>query len=72
MAPPTRYTLRCNTASVKNQIFLILAVFSQTRVTSGGARLRGLAPGLHSSEEMPLRWRAVDDTASDSVRVTNY
>ena len=29
------------------------------RVTSGGAHLRGLAPGLHSSEE---RWRAVGDT----------
>ena len=32
------------------------------RVTSGGAHLRGLAPGLHSSEETSQRWRAVGDT----------
>ena len=32
------------------------------RVTSCGAHLRGLAPGLHSSEETSLRWRAVGDT----------
>ena len=32
------------------------------RVTSGEAHLRGLAPGLHSSEETSQRWRAVGDT----------
>ena len=35
------------------------------RVTSGGAHLRGLAPGLHSSEETSQRWRVVDDTVSN-------
>ena len=32
------------------------------RVTSYGAHLRGLAPGLHSSEEASQRWRVVGDT----------
>ena len=32
------------------------------RVTSGGAHLRGLAPGQHSSEETSQRWRVVGDT----------
>ena len=27
------------------------------RVTNGGVRLRGLAPGQHSSEELTQRWR---------------
>ena len=31
-------------------------------VTNGGAHPRGLAPGLHSSEETSQRWRAVGDT----------
>ena len=31
------------------------------RVTSGGAHLRGLAPGLHRSEGASQRWRAVGD-----------
>ena len=35
------------------------------RVTSGGAHLRGLAPGQHSSEETSRRWWAIDDTVSD-------
>ena len=34
------------------------------RVTSCGAHLRGLAPGLHSSEETSQRWRVVGDTVS--------
>ena len=34
------------------------------RVTSGGAHLRDLAPGLHSSEETSQRWRAVGDSVS--------
>ena len=33
------------------------------RVTSGGARLRGLAPGQHRCEETLQRWRDVRDTA---------
>ena len=32
------------------------------RVTCGGVHLRGLEPGLHSSEETTQRWRTVDDT----------
>ena len=32
------------------------------RVTSGGAHLRGLASGQHSTKEMSQRWRAVGDT----------
>ena len=32
------------------------------RVTSCGTHLRGLAPGLHSSEETSQRWRVVGDT----------
>ena len=32
------------------------------RVTSCGAHLRSLAPGLHSSEETSQRWRVVGDT----------
>ena len=32
------------------------------RVTSCGAHLRGLAPGLHSSEETSQRWLVVGDT----------
>ena len=32
------------------------------RVTSGGAYLRDLAPGLHSSEETSQQWRAAGDT----------
>ena len=32
------------------------------RVTSGGAHLRSLAPGQHSSEETSHRWRAVGNS----------
>ena len=32
------------------------------RVTIGGAHLRGLAPGQHSSERTSQRWRAVGNT----------
>ena len=38
-----------------------------TRVTSGGAHLRGLAPGLHNLEATSQRWRAVGDTVSDLI-----
>ena len=34
------------------------------RVTSGGAHLRGAALGLHNSEQMSQRWRAVGDTVT--------
>ena len=34
------------------------------RVTSGGNHLRGLTPGLHSSEGTSQGWRAVGDTVS--------
>ena len=34
------------------------------RVMSCGAHLRGLAPGLHSSEETSQRWRVFGDTVS--------
>ena len=32
------------------------------RVTSGGAHLRGLAPGLRSSDGTSQRWRVVGNT----------
>ena len=35
------------------------------RVKSGGAHLRSLAPGQHSSGESSQRWRAVGDTVSN-------
>ena len=35
------------------------------RVTSGGVRIRSLAPGRHNSKETWLRWRAVSDNVSD-------
>ena len=47
----------------KNNLYCIRGI-TPKRVTSGGAHLRGLAPGQHSSEETSLRWRAVDDTVS--------
>ena len=34
------------------------------RVRSGGALLRGLAPGEHSSEETSQRWRAAGGTVT--------
>ena len=38
------------------------------RVTSGGAHLRGAAPGLHSSEQTSQRWRAVASHCADLWR----
>ena len=35
------------------------------QVTSGGAHLRALAPGLRNSEETSQRWRVVGDSVSD-------
>ena len=40
-------------------------VITARRVTSGGARLRGLAPVQHISEEISPRCRAVVDTVTD-------
>ena len=37
-------------------------VIAPKLVTSGDAHLRGLAPGLHSSEGTSQWWRAVGDT----------
>ena len=36
-------------------------------VTSGGIRLRGIAPRQHSSDETSLQWRVVGDAVSDST-----
>ena len=38
---------------------------TRKRVTSGGAHLRGLARGQHSSKKTSLRCRVVEDTVSD-------
>ena len=34
---------------------------------NGGAQLRGLTPGQHSSKETSQQWRAVGDTVSNST-----
>ena len=39
--------------------------YTQTCVTSGGAHLRGLAPGQRSSEETSQQRRAVDNSGSE-------
>ena len=39
--------------------------FTSKRVTNGGTHLRGLAPGLHSTEETSQRCRGMGDTASN-------
>ena len=57
-AMPSESTLY--TASKSN--FHYTRGITPKRVTSSGAHLRGLAPGLHSSEETSQRWRAVGDT----------
>ena len=56
---------RCNTAKnfkkSKSNLHYTRRI-TPKRVTSGGAHLHGLAPGLHSSEETSQQWRAVGDT----------
>ena len=37
------------------------------RGTSGGAHLRGLAPGQHSSEETSQLWQVVGHAVSDLI-----
>ena len=45
-----------------NQIVHYTRHVTPKRAMSGGAYLRGLAPGQHSSEETSQRWQAVSDT----------
>ena len=40
-------------------------IITPKRVTSGGAHLRGLAPGQCSSGKTSQRWQVVGDTVSD-------
>ena len=49
------------TAGLKSNLHYTRRI-TPKRVTSCGAHLRGLAPGLHSSEETSQRWRVVGDT----------
>ena len=49
----------------KNSNFYYTYGITPKRVTSGGAHLRGLAPGQYSFEETSERWRVIGDTASD-------
>ena len=63
---PRRYKKR-NTTSIKRpkkikSYFHYTRGITPKRVTSGGAHLRGLAPGLHSSEGTSQRWQTVDHT----------
>ena len=46
----------------KNKIFNNTYDIAPKRETSGGAHFRGLAPGLHSSEQTSQRWRTAGDT----------
>ena len=41
------------------------------RVTSGGIRLRSLAPGQQSSEETSQQWRVAGDAVSDMTGSEN-
>ena len=60
-----RMWFRCATCDIKKKSNLhYTRRITPKRVTSCGAHLRGLAPGLHSSEETSQRWRVVGDTVS--------
>ena len=48
----------------KSNLHYACSRITPKRVTNGGAHLRGLAPGQHSSEETSQRWRAVGGTLS--------
>ena len=39
-----------NATSNQNHIFICTRLITPKRVTSGGAHIRGVAPGLHGSE----------------------
>ena len=59
-----------NSIAKSNQTFIMRyyyadCVITQKRVTSGGAHLRSLAPGQHSSEETSQRWRVIGNTVLD-------
>ena len=53
--------LIANESNQKSNLYYTRGI-TPKRVTSGGAHLRGLAPGVHSSEETSQRWRAVGNT----------
>ena len=42
-------------------------IITSKRVTSGGIRLQGLAPGQHSFKETPQQWQVVGDIEFDST-----
>ena len=50
---------------MKSLLILHTCGITPKRVTSGGAHLRGIAPGQLSSEETSQRWWAVGDTVID-------
>ena len=56
------FSLQSNLFIFQNQNLHYTRAITPKRVTSGGAHLRGLAPGLHSFEGLSERWRAVGDT----------
>ena len=51
--------------NMKSESNLNTRVITPKRAASGGAHLRSLTHGLHSSEEKLRRWRAVGVTVSD-------
>ena len=51
---------KCLVEIAQNISSLFSRGITPKRVTSGGAHLRDLAPGPHSSEETSQRWRVVD------------
>ena len=53
-----------NSSKIKKSNLCYTRGITPKRVTSGGAHLRGLAPGLRSPEETSQRWRSVGDTVS--------
>ena len=61
---PTRFDIHTEGQKIKSNVHYTRGI-TPKRVTSGGAHLCGLAPGLHSSEETSQRWRAVGDTVAD-------
>ena len=50
---------KSNQSNIKSSLHLRI---TPNHVTSGGAHLRDLAPGQHSSEKTSKQWRAVGDT----------
>ena len=56
--------IRKGTLKIKSKLHYTPGI-SQMRVASGGAYLRGLAPGQHNSTETSQRWRAIGDAVSN-------